>query len=257
MAVLFAGLHPERTRALILSMARPVTCDARTTPSACRTPARSIRRSRLRTAICRPVGSEPSGRPDLPAWWRASGGLPRRPSQRALPAGSQWDVRPALSAISAPTLVLHHADNRYIRTDNGQYLAEHIPGARYIELAGADSLFYAGDQDALLGEIETFLTGRAAHPNTTACSRRSCSPMSSPRHSGLQSSAMRGGVSSSTRTTGSPPTKSADFAGGSSRTPATASSPRSTDRPERFGAPRASVSGALPRHRHQGRPSRR
>jgi class 3 adenylate cyclase len=78
--------------------------------------------------------------------------------------GTQWDVRPALSSISAPTLVLHHADNRWIRANNGQYIAEHIDGAKYIELSGADGLFFAGDQDATLGEIEAFLTGTRSPP---------------------------------------------------------------------------------------------
>ena len=78
--------------------------------------------------------------------------------------GTQWDVRPALSAISAPTLVLHHAGNRWIRADNGQYIAEHISGAKYVELPGADGLFFAGDQDASLGEIEAFLTGTRSAP---------------------------------------------------------------------------------------------
>jgi class 3 adenylate cyclase len=78
--------------------------------------------------------------------------------------GTQWDVRPALSAISAPTLVLHHSGNRYMRANNGQYIAEHVQGAKYIELAGADCLFFAGDQDAALGEIEAFLTGTRSAP---------------------------------------------------------------------------------------------
>jgi len=69
------------------------------------------------------------------------------------------DVRPILETIRVPTLVLRRTGNRYIRVGNGRYLAEHIPRARFIELAGDDHLFYAGDIDAMLAPIEEFLTG--------------------------------------------------------------------------------------------------
>jgi class 3 adenylate cyclase len=46
-----------------------------------------------------------------------------------------------------------------VRADHGRYLAEHIPGARYLEIPGEDHFWYAGDQDALLDEVELFLTG--------------------------------------------------------------------------------------------------
>lgn len=73
--------------------------------------------------------------------------------------GLYWDVRAALATIRVPTLVLHHAGNQFIRAAHGRYLAEHIEGARFVSLPGADTAFYAGDQDALLDEIEHFLTG--------------------------------------------------------------------------------------------------
>jgi class 3 adenylate cyclase len=42
---------------------------------------------------------------------------------------------------------------------HGRYLAEHIPGAKFVELPGEDHLFYVGDTETMLGEIEEFLTG--------------------------------------------------------------------------------------------------
>jgi len=62
-----------------------------------------------------------------------------------------------------PTLVLHRAGDRFIRAGNGRYLAEHIPGAQYVELPGEDALF-VGDTEMLLGEMEEFLTGTRPVP---------------------------------------------------------------------------------------------
>jgi class 3 adenylate cyclase len=70
------------------------------------------------------------------------------------------DVRAVLSEIRVPTLVIHRADARGFRVEHGRYLAEHIAGSKYVELAGIDNLIWAGDQDAIVGEIEDFVTGR-------------------------------------------------------------------------------------------------
>ena len=69
------------------------------------------------------------------------------------------DVRAALPAISCPTLVLHRVGDQLIRVGAGRHLAEHIPGAKLVELAGQDHLFYVGDSDAIVDEVEEFLTG--------------------------------------------------------------------------------------------------
>jgi pimeloyl-ACP methyl ester carboxylesterase len=74
------------------------------------------------------------------------------------------DIRPVLPAIKVPTLVLHRRDDRLIDVANARYLAEQIPGARYVELPGEDHIWFAGDADALLDEIEEFVTGsRGTH----------------------------------------------------------------------------------------------
>ena len=69
------------------------------------------------------------------------------------------DVRGVLGSIHAPTLVVHRRGDRMIRADHGHFLAAHIPNARLVELPGDDHLFYFGDADAILVEIEEFLTG--------------------------------------------------------------------------------------------------
>ncbi|MDQ6852719.1 MAG: adenylate/guanylate cyclase domain-containing protein [Actinomycetota bacterium] len=79
-------------------------------------------------------------------------------------AGFLWDVRALLPTVAVPTLVLHREGNRYIGVGAGRYLGEHIPGATYVELSGADHMFYVGDTDALLDEAEEFLTGSHQAP---------------------------------------------------------------------------------------------
>jgi class 3 adenylate cyclase len=69
------------------------------------------------------------------------------------------DVRPVLPSIHVPTLILHRAGDRIMSVEHGRFLAEHIEGARFVELPGDDHLYYAGDQARLLDEVQEFLTG--------------------------------------------------------------------------------------------------
>lgn len=71
----------------------------------------------------------------------------------------QIDVRDILPAIRVPTLVLHRTGDRRIEIGGGRYLAERIPNARFVELPGADHLVWVGDADAVVNEVEEFLTG--------------------------------------------------------------------------------------------------
>jgi class 3 adenylate cyclase/pimeloyl-ACP methyl ester carboxylesterase len=74
------------------------------------------------------------------------------------------DVRALLPRLSIPALVLHRMGDRSVRVEAGRYLAENIPGAKYVELQGDDHLFFIGDADALVDEIEDFLTGTHQAP---------------------------------------------------------------------------------------------
>jgi class 3 adenylate cyclase len=69
------------------------------------------------------------------------------------------DVRDVLPLIRVPTLVIQHPEARGLSAGHGRYLAEHIPGARRVELPGPDNLIWAGDQEAVVAEIEEFVTG--------------------------------------------------------------------------------------------------
>lgn len=71
---------------------------------------------------------------------------------------AQIDVRDVLPSIGVPTLVLHRRDDRVVPVAEGRYIAEHVPGATFVELPGADHWPWIGDQQAL-EEIQEFLTG--------------------------------------------------------------------------------------------------
>jgi pimeloyl-ACP methyl ester carboxylesterase len=75
---------------------------------------------------------------------------------------TQLDVRHVLPAIRVPTLILHRRDDKPVRVGHARYMAEHIAGARYVELAGEDHLCWCGDVDGVLDEVREFLTGERA-----------------------------------------------------------------------------------------------
>ena len=67
------------------------------------------------------------------------------------------DVRPALSSIGVPTLVVNRAEEIERHREGSRHVAERIPGARHLVLPGADHVLFAGDTDAYLTAIEDFL----------------------------------------------------------------------------------------------------
>jgi class 3 adenylate cyclase/pimeloyl-ACP methyl ester carboxylesterase len=69
------------------------------------------------------------------------------------------DVRPALSAVRVPTLVLHRQTDGMIPVALGRDLASRIPAAKYIEYPEGEHVFWTGDVDTPLGDIEEFVTG--------------------------------------------------------------------------------------------------
>jgi pimeloyl-ACP methyl ester carboxylesterase len=69
------------------------------------------------------------------------------------------DARHALSVIRLPTLVIHRVGDHVVRVENARYIAERIQGAKYVELPGPDHFPFVGDTDAILDEVEEFLTG--------------------------------------------------------------------------------------------------
>jgi len=95
------------------------------------------------------------------AWFARSVRFRGGPDQIAdlLRANVRTDGRALLPSISVRTLVLHREGDRFAQLGAGRYLAEHIPNAQFVVLPGDDHLFFVDDTDALVDEIEEFLTG--------------------------------------------------------------------------------------------------
>jgi pimeloyl-ACP methyl ester carboxylesterase len=174
MSVLFAATHPARATALVLYGAMGRTTEAPDYPWA--SPAEALRESAAEFIV--PYwGQQPEAMIELfaPSFTGNPEALEftaRMERSAASPAMVQQifemfldiDVRAILPAIRVPTLVLHRRGDRVVNRRAGEYLAKQIQGARYVELAGIDHLPWAGDADAVLGEIEEFLTGARSVP---------------------------------------------------------------------------------------------
>jgi pimeloyl-ACP methyl ester carboxylesterase/class 3 adenylate cyclase len=74
------------------------------------------------------------------------------------------DVRPLLPAIRVPVVVLHRVDEVAVDVSHSRYMAEHIPGARYVELPGSDHLPWIGDTEPFVAEIQELVTGTRPEP---------------------------------------------------------------------------------------------
>lgn len=80
---------------------------------------------------------------------------------------SQIDIRHVLPTIRVPTLVIHRTGDRDANIEEGRWLAGQIPGARFVELPGEDHLPWVGDQNAVVDEIQEFLTGIRPSPDSS------------------------------------------------------------------------------------------
>jgi pimeloyl-ACP methyl ester carboxylesterase len=174
MSVLFAATHPERAAALILYGAMARTTEAPDYPWA--SPVESLRES-VQELLAPYWGVDsdalvelfsPSlvggpGVAEFNARMERSSASPSMVRQ-IFEMYLDIDVRDVLPTIHVPTLVLHRRQDRVVNRRAGQDLAGRIPGARYVELEGVDHVPWAGDADAVLGEIEEFLTGTRTAP---------------------------------------------------------------------------------------------
>jgi class 3 adenylate cyclase len=174
MSVLFAATHPERATALVLYGAMGRTTEAPDYPWA--SPAEALREAAAEF-IAPSWGQDAQGTVELfapsllhdPATLAFTARMERSAAspamvQRIFEMFLDIDVRAVLPTIHVPALVLHRRGDRVVSRHAGRELAAHIPGARYVELAGIDHVPWAGDAEAVLGEVEEFLTGSRSVP---------------------------------------------------------------------------------------------
>jgi len=102
-----------------------------------------------------------AGDPALSAWFARLQRLAASPGEARLllTAAADLDVREVLPSIRVPALVMHRAEDNAWDVRHSRYLADNIPGAHYVELDGGDSFPFVGDSDAILEEVQEFLTG--------------------------------------------------------------------------------------------------
>ena len=166
MCALFAATYPERTAALIMigSYARRIWAP----DYPCGTPRQEW--DEFIEGTIRgwggPVGLDaraPSmaADPRFRDWWARFLRMSASPgaSRAVLRMNAEIDVRTVLPAIRVPALIIHNVGERTVPVAASRYLAERIPGAKYVELPGIDHLPFVGNADAILDEIEEFLTG--------------------------------------------------------------------------------------------------
>ena len=165
-AIRYAARHPERVSALILI--ESFACYIRDDECPWGFPMELINQIPEWTERTWGTGSlldaiAPSrgGDERLRDWFARGERLGASPSYagKRLRARYLQDARDRLSAVRVPTLVIHRRDDAWIRVQAGRYLAEHIDGAKYVELPGTDHEFFVGDSDVIIDEIEEFLTG--------------------------------------------------------------------------------------------------
>jgi len=171
MCSLFAATYPERTIALVMigSYARRLQGDGY--PWGPTLAEREQFFAEIRDHWGGPVGlaeRAPSKAADahFREWWAAY--LRHGASPNAALAltrmNTEIDIRKVLPSVQVPTLVVHRTDDACLKVEEGRFLAAHIPGARFVELPGVDHLPFVGDQDAILDQIEEFLTGMRPAP---------------------------------------------------------------------------------------------
>jgi pimeloyl-ACP methyl ester carboxylesterase len=169
MSTLFAATYPDRNSALVLygSYAKRQDPDDdypwAATPAERRAHAEDIERNWGAESDLGKMA--PNADPALLRWWAARARAAASPgaARDLILMNSRIDVRGILPAVSVPTLVLHRRGDLDAHVDEGRYIAEHIPGARFVELEGDDHLPWI-DGGQILDEVEEFLTGARGGP---------------------------------------------------------------------------------------------
>jgi class 3 adenylate cyclase len=173
MALLFAATHPERVASLVVinTGARLIRGEGYPYGMSAEEVERFLSRARetwgtggLADTFAPSVADDERYR----QWWARYQRMGASPGRSIAMARLlfEMDVRDVLPTIRVPTLVVHRKGFRLFPVEQGRYLADKIPGARLVELEGDDGFIYLGDMNAVIDEVETFLTGVRRAPET-------------------------------------------------------------------------------------------
>jgi pimeloyl-ACP methyl ester carboxylesterase len=166
-ALMFAATYPHRARAVVTFGAHPTTFADDDYPWGITPEDLDHLAAQLRAGFT-PEGHEflfrqlsPHGDAATAAWWRlfiASASSPAESSESVSRLGPV-DIRAALGSVRVPTLIMHRSDDVAADVRASRFMADRIPGARFVELPGSDHLPFLGDADTVLDLTEEFLTG--------------------------------------------------------------------------------------------------
>ncbi|HKY52435.1 MAG TPA: adenylate/guanylate cyclase domain-containing protein [Candidatus Limnocylindria bacterium] len=166
LAMLFAATHPQRVSSLVVINTGARLVQAPDYPWGLS--AEDVQRFLIRTketwgtgGISDVFSPSTAGDERYQQWWARYQRMSASPGRSTAMARLTFavDARRVLPTIHVPTLVLHRKDFRFFPIELGRYISEHIPGAKFVEVPGADGFIYLGDTDALLSEVEHFVTG--------------------------------------------------------------------------------------------------
>ena len=166
MATMFAATHPEIVRALVLYTPMPRLVWA---PDYAWASPAAERVARMRPLIdgwgqgmhLDAFAPSAAGDERLRRWFAELERLAMGPGAAAahVEVVGEVDVRSILPSVQCPALVMRRSGDTLIDERHVRYAADHIPGARYVELPGSDNYLGSGDVEAPLHEIAHFLTG--------------------------------------------------------------------------------------------------
>lgn len=166
MCSLFAATYPERTSALIMIGTYAKRIWAEDYPWAPTAEQREKFFEYMQREWGKPVGIEeraPSMADDVGFrnWWATYLRMGASPGAAVAltKMNAEIDVRNVLQSVRVPSLVIHREGDMCLKVEEGRYVASLIPGCKYVELSGIDHLPFVGNQEEILDEIESFLTG--------------------------------------------------------------------------------------------------
>jgi pimeloyl-ACP methyl ester carboxylesterase len=171
MCILFAATYPDRASALVLvgCYAKRIRSDDYPWAPAWDERIREIEETERSWAdpdVVRTLAPSRADDPGFVAWLTRYLRASASPKAGAglLRMNSMIDVRDVLPAIRVPTLLVYRSHDRDVNVEEGRYIASRIHGARLVELPGHDHLMWTGNADAIVDEVEDFLTGTRRGP---------------------------------------------------------------------------------------------